>query len=197
MSKKIAFLVLAAGASNRMGVAIKQLLPWGKSTLLGHTLNEVSAVSELRYVILGAHVKTIREIIPKDVHVVLNPDWQRGMGSSIAVGVSTILDDTPDVDGILVLLADQPLLDSRFYLELVKQYSGGDYKIVATSYGEKLGVPAIFDSLLFARLKGLHEDFGARNIIQEYFSEASAVDPKGMETDIDTVETYNQLTENK
>ena len=197
MSKKVASLVLAAGASTRMKDEIKQLLPWKKTTLLGHTISEARSVLQDCYVVLGAYADKIVDIIPDEVTIIHNPKWQHGMGGSIAVGVSSILESIPDVDGVLIILGDQPLLDGPFYLELLNRYAEGNHNIVATSYGEKVGVPAIFDKTLFEALTSLHEDFGARHIIQEHLAETLVVNPKGREVDIDTLFEYNQITGNK
>ena len=197
MSKKVASLVLAAGGSTRMGKEIKQLLPWGKSTLLGHAIKQVDAISNACYVVLGAHAETIRATLPENALVVFNPDWRQGIGSSIALGVSTILANNPKVDGILISLADQPMLDRSFYIELLNLYSDGDHGIVATSYGERIGVPAVFDKSFFVPLTALNQDFGARHIIQEHLARTLTVDPKAKAADIDTLSDYNQLFGNK
>ncbi len=197
MPKKVASLILAAGASTRMKDEIKQLLPWKKTTLLGHTIAEARSTLQDCYVVLGAYADRIAYTIPDEVTIIHNPEWQHGMGSSIAIGVSTILEDISDVDGILIVLVDQPLLDGPFYLELLNRYYDGNHSIVATAYGEKVGVPAVFDKILFERLTELHEDFGARHIIREHLTKTLAVDPKGKEIDIDTILEYKQITGNK
>ncbi|NAY90949.1 NTP transferase domain-containing protein [Muricauda sp. JGD-17] len=196
MSNSIATLILAAGASTRMKDKIKQLLPWEDSTLLGHTIKQAKAVSNLCYVVLGANSEIIQKTIPTDVKTIQNPDWANGMGHSIATGVSHITNRKKELKGILILLIDQPLLDATFLMKMKNIFDSGAHRIVATSYGERLGVPAIFDKSLFSQLQELNQDHGAKAIIMKNKNYIAKVEPLGREIDIDTLEKYNQLIEN-
>ena len=86
---KVGAILLAAGASRRMGRA-KQLLPFNGTTLIRHICQEVlKSNCERLIVVLGANSDLIRpEIQDLPVHIVLNKDWEHGMGGSIATGVS-------------------------------------------------------------------------------------------------------------
>ncbi len=188
----IAVLILAAGASTRMEGGPKQLLPWKGTTLLGHAIAQGKQLSDSVFVVLGAHANEIKEIIPKDVEIIHNPKWEKGMGTSISVGIEYIQNNNGNPSGLLIMLADQPLLDATYLHELKSEFENKACKIVATSYGEKLGVPAIFHSSLFLELAKLHEDVGAKPIIETYKTDAIVVFPKGKEIDIDTKKEYYQ-----
>ena len=82
----IAVLILAAGASTRMGT-IKQLLPWAKTNLLGHAIEQAKNITEHVYVVLGANATVIKATLDKEIVTILNPDWQHGMGTSIVKGI--------------------------------------------------------------------------------------------------------------
>ena len=99
-----------------------------------------------------------------------------------------------DPEAIMIMVADQPLIDSTFLSELEKVYAKGEFKIIATSYHNGAGVPAIFDKSLFSELKDLQADFGARRIIKKHKKDVNLVDPKGKEIDIDTKEKYLQIS---
>lgn len=193
----IPILILAAGASTRMGEKTKQLLPWKDTTLLGHAIQQANKVSESVVVVLGANAENILKSIPNQLETVVNPEWEKGMGSSISVGVKYLLDKKKSVDGVLIMLGDQPFLDATYLKELMQEFEKGGHHIVATSYGEKLGVPAIFERSLIAELAVLDQDFGARHIIEKYGNQAKAIRPNGKEIDIDTIEVYNQLIKTK
>lgn len=189
----IPILILAAGASTRMGGETKQLLPWGETTLLGHAIQQANQVSETVVVVLGAKANDIRKSNPGQAETVVNTDWEKGMGGSISVGVRYLLEKGNNVDAILIMLGDQPFLDAPYLKKLMRKFEQGEHKIVATSYGKKWGVPAIFDGSLATELAALNQDFGARHIIEKYRAGAKAISPKGKENDIDTLEVYYQL----
>lgn len=190
----ISILILAAGASSRMKGKAKQLLPWKDTTLFGHALEQAKKVSDSVTVVLGARAERIQNAIPGTVESIHNSDWDMGMGSSISKGIQHILKENPSADGILIMLVDQPLLDAAYLNQLKSEFERDLSKITATAYGEKIGVPAIFPKHLFLELTQLDGDIGARQIIKSHKKQISVLQPEGKEIDIDTLETYNQLT---
>jgi len=87
MNKNITILILAAGASSRMGEA-KQLLPWRDTTLLGNAIStaKTSRANEV-LIVLGANADTIKaEVISKNITFLENKLWNLGLGSSISCG---------------------------------------------------------------------------------------------------------------
>ncbi|MDT0607567.1 nucleotidyltransferase family protein [Croceitalea rosinachiae] len=190
-NNNIAVLILAAGASTRMGQS-KQLLPWGETTLLNHAIAQANYVSEHIFVVLGANKDSIEKTLSNEVSVIFNPSWKQGMGTSIAVGVSKIQKGHL-FDALLIMLGDQPLLDGSYLNELNQLFGTSKNRIVATSYGDKNGVPAFFHNSLFNELRKLSKDYGARSLMQRHVQYLSSLNPNGKEIDIDTPETYNQL----
>lgn len=193
----IAVLILAAGASTRMEGGPKQLLPWKDSTLLGHAIEQARQLTESVFVVLGAHADEIKEIIPKNVKTIYNPNWEQGMGTSISVGTKHLFKSNSNLSGLLIMLADQPFLDFSYLRKIKTEFEKDKYKIVATSYGKKLGVPAMFHPSLFLELSKLNQDVGARHIIEKYKSDTIPIFPDGKQIDIDTKNEYNQSIDNK
>ncbi|MGS0528175.1 nucleotidyltransferase family protein [Zobellia nedashkovskayae] len=106
MPHRIAILILAAGASTRMGQP-KQLLPWKDTTLLGHAIQTVKSTDAIEVVtVLGANAKLIQSQIKEEVIFIQNTDWQSGLGGSIACGTEWLLQSNIEFDGILITLAD-------------------------------------------------------------------------------------------
>ena len=194
----IAILILAAGASSRMG-GPKQLLPWGNTTLLGHSINMAKGTNAvLITVVLGAHANAVKLAVPMEgINHVLNPNWESGLGNSLAFGVEFLTKREGTYDGILVMLCDQPLMDTEYLNNLIDQFSRGEKGIVATQYGEKVGVPAIFGSKYFPHLLQLNEDFGAKNLLEQCRNDVLSLDPFGKAVDIDTFEEYQSLLRNQ
>ncbi|MFT6934112.1 MAG: molybdenum cofactor cytidylyltransferase [Maribacter sp.] len=187
---------MAAGESSRMK-GIKQVLPWKGSTLLGHTLKTLLRVQkEHLFMVLGANselIKTESELASKPVTLIKNERWQNGLGSSISFGVDYVLKQQHRFDGILICLADQPLLTSAYYTEMLELFKMGNVPVVATKYQNKSGVPAIFSRELARELIHLKQDYGARYLMSKYKDKMIVLDAGEQIVDIDTPETYTAL----
>ncbi len=192
--KTIAILILAAGASRRMG-SIKQLLPYKKGTLLGHAIEQAKLASPNVYVVLGANSDRIKDSVPNEVTMLQNPDWESGLGSTIAMGIKE-LSTNHSYQAVLIMLADQPLIEHSFLTKLITAYFEGSHQIVATRYDNKNGVPAIFDKALFSELEALTGDFGAQKLMEKHAKLLTTLDSNDKAIDIDTPEAYKNLLTN-
>jgi len=191
----IAVILLAAGASSRLG-AIKQLLPWKGTTLLEHSIETISNLNcSDRFVVLGANHNLIKSKIDfSKVKVLVNNEWKLGLGSSIACGANHLLQNGFEVDAVLIILADQPLIDSKYLNSLIDTFEVDEKQIIATSYGNhKKGVPALFDKAYFKELSELNADKGAKTIIDNYSENVTTVNAEHLVFDIDTREDYEKL----
>lgn len=184
-------ILLAAGASTRMGqakqllrIAGQSLIERGVKTALGTTFRPV-------VVVLGANREQIEpELSGLEVKKVFNPDWPTGMGSSIATGLDLLLQQEPLIQQVLILVGDQPLLQANTLTALVELQSQTQAPLVVSRYTDTLGVPALFTSALFAELTALHGAQGAKALIQKYRNQASIFDfPEGA-LDLDTPEEW-------
>ncbi len=191
-TNKIAILILAAGEASRMG-SIKQLLPWKNTTLLGNAIKNAKETKTDVYLVLGANAAEIEKEIKEDVFTIINSNWNIGLGSSIACGVAFIGMGTEEYDGVLIMLADQPFIDGNYLAKLTGLFSKKEKGIVATNYGNKLGVPAIFSKTYFKELQRLNNDFGAKDILKTNIADTISIDAKGKEKDIDTPEEYTKF----
>ena len=194
-TSNIVIVILAAGASRRMG-SPKQLLPWGASTLLQHAIQtaQKTAASEI-IVVLGANYSLVEEDI-KDVSVTTlkNDNWAVGLGKSIACAASFVLKSKKHIDGVLFMLADQPLIESSYLDNLIAEYSVGGNQILTTSYTNgKRGVPTLFDKHYFKELTTLNDDDGAKSILKKYHSHVTILDAEIENLDIDSKEDYDLL----
>lgn len=190
----IATLIVAAGESSRMGRP-KQLLPWKHTTLLGNAIETAQTISkDAVHVVLGANYeKILKTVSSKSAKFIFNPNYKSGLGSSIAHGVDYILKTDKKYEAIVLLLGDQPLLDSPYLDQIVETYKKNAIGIVATDYGHRAGVPALFDKKFFGRLSSLNEDYGAMEIIKKNAEEVLKLNPEGKAVDVDTIEDYEAL----
>ena len=182
-------IILAAGNSSRLGRAKQLLLKDGKS-LMDHTI-EVAEKSVCRniYIITGAYKDLIHQNIhSKKVKVVHNPDWEKGMSSSIGCGIKAIFRESNHPETVIVLLCDQPYITTPLINSLVESYEVSGKKIVNCDYGSAFGPPVLFHQSLFEELTSLKESDGAKEIVKKYKSEVTHISfPKGI-IDIDNEE---------
>ena len=190
----IGLVILAAGASTRMGRP-KQLLEYQDKTLIHHTVNiAVASLGEPIVVVLGAYAELIKpEIQSFPVTPALNLEWREGMSTSMRVGIKTLLVLNPQLGAIVLMLCDQPFVSTSLINQLVETYHRTKQPIVASQYGEVVGVPALFDSQFFPLLLKLKGDRGARQIITEYLSTVVAIPFPSGEFDLDTPRDYARL----
>ena len=194
MPSDIQILILAAGKGRRMG-STKQLLPYRSHTLIGNVIDLANSLSLGKpLVILGYEAEKISSSIDHtDADVRFNPNWQEGMGNTLAYGVKEGSALNPHLQAILVLLADQPRISKTHLLNLIKEYKLKKGLIISTKYPGGGGVPAIFDHSLFPNLMSLKGKEGARKLIRRFTNPVMLTPDKGEVSDVDTPEDYQQL----
>jgi molybdenum cofactor cytidylyltransferase len=190
----IGAIVLAAGGSSRMGTA-KQLLIFKGKTLLRRAV-EVAVESGCSpvVVVLGQDAERMRlEIKSPPAIVVINSNWQQGIGGSIRVGIEHV-EQNAVLDGVMITLCDQPLIDASVLRRLLDVYKTGAGPMVAASYGGTLGVPAIFSKKYFASLRQLPVNGGAKQILMRDSLDVTPFPVDEALMDVDTPADYQRLT---
>lgn len=183
-------IVLAAGASRRLGQS-KQLLKHGSETLLKRAIrlsNEAGASPV--FAVLGAHYEIISASVPlHDATIVFNGNWEQGIASSIHAGLralNTAAANGSQPSGALLLTCDQPRLTAAHLRALTDTFAAQTApSIVASTYAGVLGVPAMFPRSVFPELLALRGDKGARELLKEPTCPLLAVEFAGGEVDID------------
>ncbi|WP_058189181.1 nucleotidyltransferase family protein [Terracidiphilus gabretensis] len=191
---KVGAIILAAGASRRLGRA-KQLISYEGEMLLTRVLRLVrEACLAHTVVVLGAEREAIAAAVDlSGVRVVRNEDWVRGIAGSIHAGLRALEEVDADVDGALILTCDQPRLSVSHLRALVAAFDArGGRDIAASEYAGGVGVPAIFPRCMFAELYALSGDKGARVQLKDA-RVVMRVDFPGGEVDVDTPEDLEAL----
>ena len=180
-------MILAAGASSRMGRPKQALQFEGESLLRRAVLAALGASCAPVVVVLGANADVSgRELIGLGVTQVLNPDWERGMGSSISTGVRTLQESSLEVNAAVLLLCDQPFVTSEVLKGLIAEHSRSCIQIVASRFKNTFGAPALFAKAIFPELLRLNGATGAKPVIQDHIAQTVFLTfPEG-EVDIDT-----------
>lgn len=180
-SKNLAIIILAAGTSSRLGKP-KQLIKYKGESLLQIAVKKALKLSNNIFVVLGYEKEKCEEDI-KDLNtkIVFNPNYIKGMGTSISCGIRY----TRDFDNTLIMLCDQPLLPDEHFKSL-KDFIDNK-TIIASLYKDNQNptVPAIFPKKYYEKLLILDEDKGAKEILREEEVKPILIDKK-YSIDIDT-----------
>jgi molybdenum cofactor cytidylyltransferase len=119
--------------------------------------------------------------------IIENKDWKAGIGTSIRTGIEYLIDNAPDADAALLLVCDQPFVDCNVLSDLVAMYCETGKPVVASVYAGTLGVPALFNRLIFPELLRLSGDSGAKAIILSNHARVAEFSfPRG-NIDVDTM----------
>jgi molybdenum cofactor cytidylyltransferase len=185
-------IILAAGSSSRLGKA-KQNLIYKGQTLLQRAIETANAtVCRHIIVVLGANEEVIAQTIQnQDVNIIINTNWQEGMASSIRIGIMKLQQIAPKATSVILMLCDQPFVDTHLLnlLILTKPQTG----IIACSYNDTIGPPALFDERYFPELLSLKGQEGAKKLLLKYADAVITIPfAEGM-IDIDTVEDFEKL----
>ena len=166
---KIEVLIMAAGASRRLGQP-KQLVEYQGQSLIRRISNEAlkAGIGHVTVVTGHNHDKIEKEIQDLNVAVYFNEEWEEGLGASIRNGLKHILKIKPETNAILLTMVDQPFVDGEHLKKLAKAYDPSRPMIIASAYSSTFGVPVLFDSQYFQQMKELKGDEGGKKIFANY-----------------------------
>jgi molybdenum cofactor cytidylyltransferase len=193
-SKRIGAVILAAGGSSRFGPP-KQLIPFRGKSLVRRIIDAAceAGCSPIVVVIMSEDEKFHPELDRALVVIAQNHQWPRGIGSSIRRGIEALTNRSPDVEASVLLVCDQPAVDARVIQRLIALRETSGKSIVASSYADTLGVPALFTRSIFEELLSLGDKAGAKSIVLRSRERVASLSfPEG-EIDIDTWEDWEKL----
>jgi molybdenum cofactor cytidylyltransferase len=194
----IAGVVLAAGASRRLG-RNKLLLPFRGGTILAASVARLlSAPLDRLVVVLGHEAEDVRRraVLPDDprLDMVVNAGWTEGMASSVRYGTCACA----SAEAVVIALGDQPEIDPLVVTHLVAAFRAGAtlalpvHSDASAPGGVRSGHPVLFGRELFSELAELNGDQGARVVIARHFDRAAKV-PVPACRDVDTEDDYRAL----
>jgi len=161
---QIAILILAAGASSRMGGKDKLMLDAGGLPLLARVTTQAKATGLPVFVTIPdlSHPRTALSCF-ENVTLIAVPDRASGMSASIRVGLSALPQTTT---GVMILPADMPDLQTQDLHAIAQAALANPGAIIrATTVDAIPGHPVIFPADLFEALGKLVGDQGARSVI--------------------------------
>ena len=195
--RKVAGILLAAGASTRMG-ALKQLLPVDGVTLVERTLTAALKSRLDRLVLVLGHgapeIETaLSGFVPNPkLTIVHNRHYQEGISSSLVAGIEEIAHSH---DHGMILLADMPFIDYHVINLLIEGYLKAQLPMGAIKVGKRAAHPVVFRRDLFFELKTLTGDVGARSLLKKYNDRVCLIEPGADydERDIDDRADYRNF----
>jgi molybdenum cofactor cytidylyltransferase len=191
-SEFVAGLVLAAGGSTRLGRP-KQLLPYGRSTLLGHVLDVARECPfDQRLCVVGGGAGDVLACVDfAGVEVVENPEFGEGCSSSIAAALGAV---DPRAEVLVLMLGDQPGVSAATVAALLAGHAGAP--LAACAYADGRGHPLAFARAVFPELAALHGDKGVWKLLDRYGPAVTDVPVGGpIPHDVDTWEDYSAVRE--
>ncbi|CAM4091402.1 NTP transferase domain-containing protein [Shewanella aquimarina] len=208
---KVMIALLAAGESRRFGgvklaqslsseaneLACEQagasLISQPTETLIGHqyqALHEVAnRLGATLVVVTGAHHQAIASCLPPSATLLHNPDWQGGLGHSIAAAAREA--KARRAETLLIALGDQVKLGTEDYLGLFRARARANTRVCAY-YELTLGAPALFHYDDFEALSSLSGDRGAKALLSRRYQEGNLI-AMAMENASVDIDTRSQL----
>jgi len=184
-------IVLAAGESKRMGRP-KQVLPYGRSTILETVLDHVLASPvDGTLVVLGAAADKVAPLLAKlPVETIVNPDFRSGMLSSVQRGIRAL---PASARAALIFLGDQPAVGPETSGRVLAAYRVSGRGIVLPVHAGRGGHPLLIDLKYRAEIDGLSAGIGLRELLVRHPDDIFRVeiDDPGVLLDIDTPEDYH------
>ncbi len=192
--KPLPAVVLAAGASTRLGETVKQLAKFQGDTLVRRTVRTaVEAGLAPVLVVVGCAEQAVSAAVSDlECEVVSNPRWGEGQSTSVKAGLAALPDDA---DGVVFVPCDQPLLDVRTLRTLVGAFRETGAPAVVPGFEGRRGAPVVIARDLFSQVAGITGDEGARQILARHGDRIVVVelDREGPLVDVDWPEDLERL----
>jgi molybdenum cofactor cytidylyltransferase len=193
----VGLILLAAGASTRLGRSKQLLIYQGKTLLRRAAESAVASPCRPVIVVTGAlHAELLPELHDLDVSTEQNEDWPKGMGTSVRTGVRALHRLRPDAGAAVIMLCDQPFVTAGILRLLVDLHRAGPQAVIASAFAGTHGPPCLFPASWFASLLAMPDGQGAKPLLAQAAARGELISitfPEG-QTDIDTMADFDDLT---
>ncbi len=192
---KIMGLLLAAGSSKRMGKKNKLLTEIDGNKMIVHVAEQIqqSKVDEIT-VVTGHEADQIKlalnHVITKFVY---NPNFTKGLTTSLKTGLKHISDD---IDGVIIFLGDMPLIKAHHINQIIEAFNPTEGRSICVPiHGRKRGNPVLWGKQYLREILSIKGDIGARQLFEKYSDQISEIiiDTDVVLFDVDTPERLKEL----
>ena len=188
-------IVLAAGGSRRMG-AQKLMLPFDGKKVITHIVDELlaSRIDQV-IVVVGSDSDLIEgELSQRSVGIVANPDYRRGMLSSVRCGIEVL---PSECSAVMVVLGDQPAINHELVDEIILKFGKTGKGILVPCYRGKHGHPLLFMVKYREEIMTSFDETGLRGLLLSHPEDVfeMEVSDSSVLSDIDSPEDYRRETE--
>jgi molybdenum cofactor cytidylyltransferase len=191
----VAAVILAAGASRRMGAGRnKMLLELEGETLVRRAARRALAAGLAPVVVVLGHEseRARAELAGLACDVAVNPDFTGPTSGSLHRGLERL---GPGPDAALVILADMVLVTTEMLTAMVAAARGSVAPLVVSRYGEVTAPPLLFRRALFGELLAWTGEGCGKAVVQRHREEARVLDwPPELLVDVDTPEDFAAVT---
>jgi molybdenum cofactor cytidylyltransferase len=192
----VALILMAAGAARRMGGAHKLLMEWRGAPIVSHAAHAAreSGLSPL-ILVTGRDADGVTQAAGEGFLVVRNPRFADGFGTSLATGVAALMERAPATKGVVIALADMPLVSGGMMRGLADAFAQqGGRAVIRAAHRGAPGNPVVLPASLFAAMTQLHGDEGARGLIAEAGLATVLIEAgRAALADVDTPEAFAAL----
>ena len=180
-------LLLAAGEGRRFG-GVKQLAKIAGEPMCHRVARLLLGLESPVVVVTGAHADVVEQVLlDLPLHRLRHEGWHEGMGSSIAAGALHVIAHHPQASGVLICLADQPLLDVERLHDMVAHHHVATDRLLVARHDGIPGPPTLLPRDCFAELAALTGPTGARSLIERNLTRVEFFDFAGG-LDVDTLQ---------
>lgn len=191
----IASIILAAGASQRMG-SPKALLDYRGETFLNRLTRVLGVISDPVIAVLGYHAAEIRAHAGDGARLVVNPAPERGQLSSLQTGLAAL---PAEAEGFAFMPIDCPAVREDTVRSLAANFAARDAStlFVIPRYGDKRGHPVFATRRIAEELLALPLTAKASDVVHGHVNRTQYVDvgDSGILVDVDDPAAYRRLME--
>ncbi len=193
MSAQYAAVVLAGGFSARMG-HFKPLLPIGQETITDHVIATFLSARVDVFLVVGHRQDDIKAGIKShDITIIFNPDYERGMFTSIQAGLRRL---SPGYEAVFILPVDIPLVQTATIELLMETETKNPGRIIYPVFEGRRGHPPLIPVSLVSAILGWKRGGGLKAALEAHRALALEVPVTDANIlfDIDTPEDYEKLS---
>ena len=189
MALKLGCVVMAAGNARRFGENKLAAEVRGRS-LIRRALEAVPGEEFERVAVVTQYPGVLALAEEFGFTPVRNEHPDQGVSRTIRLGLEAL----GNLDGVLFLVSDQPLLRRESVRALAELWRARPDKIAALGHGGVRGNPCLFPARFFPELLSLTEDRGGSAVIRRHKEDLILLEvPEEELTDVDTQEALREL----